>query len=146
MRGLPHRIHLWDLGQVSVGILNQASGALSASAVTAVALPYYHQFTITFGYRDQDSIAVTSGSPIGSYYQFGTPINIAAGSSYGLASPASAMGRCWQQHGKLSKFHIWHSAMGSITSPMSFTVASSTAISDSSFYHQYQVSARYANC
>ena len=122
---------------------NQANGTLSSSAVTTVALPYYHQFTITFGYSDQDSIAVTSGSKIGFYYQFGTQINIAAGSSYGLSSPASTWVDAGSNMVSYQTFTSGTQQWALSISPASFTVSSSVTITDSNFYHQYQVSSKY---
>ncbi|MGD0644239.1 MAG: hypothetical protein ABSA75_04975 [Candidatus Bathyarchaeia archaeon] len=116
------------------------SGPVSCS--TTISPTYYNQYSVTFGYGDQDSGAVTSGSQIGFYYQFGSTETITAGSSYGVASPSSD----WVDAGSAVSYRSF--ASGSqrwvlSSSPASFTVSSSTTISDLSYYHQYQITPYY---
>ncbi len=120
-----------------------ASGTISSS--TAVNPTYYNQYSVTFGYSDQDSSAITSGSQIGSYYQFGSALTINSGSSYGSTSPVSD----WVDAGS-GTMSYQTSTSGSqswalSSSPATFSVSSSSTISDSNFYHQYKVTASYSS-
>jgi hypothetical protein len=122
------------------------SGTVSAS--TTIKFTYYNQYFITFGYGDQDSSVITSGSKIGSYYQFGssTAGTINSGSSYGVTSPVSD----WVDagSGKVS-YQTFTAGSGTerwalSSSPVTFTVSSSTTISESAYYHQYKMTLSYS--
>lgn len=106
---------------------------------------YYNQFLITFGYSDQDSSVITSGAPIGSYYQFGSSSGrIRGGSSYGTTSPASG----WVDAGTGTVSYTtytngderWAFPAGTI----SYDVGSSTTISESGYYDQYVKTLSYS--
>jgi hypothetical protein len=111
-----------------------------------IAPSYYHQYTITFGYGDKDSSTITSGSQIGSYYQFGSSSNaILAGSSYGATAPTSAWVDAGSGKVSYQTYTSGTQRWALLTSPTSFTVSSSTTISDTSYYHQYTITFGYGD-
>jgi hypothetical protein len=117
---------------------------ISSVASGASASPeYYHQYTITFGYGDQDTSVVTSGSQIGSYYQFGSSLPIEAGSSYGSTSPSSDWVNAGSNMVSYQTFASGGQRWALQSSPVAFTVSSSTTISETNFYHQYSVTPYY---
>lgn len=133
----------WDSGQTVSGTVSASSPTTAGGTLT---FTYYNQYSITFGYGDQDSSAITSSSQIGSYYQFGSSSGtILAGSSYGLTSPVSD----WVDAGSAKVSYQTYTSGGQrwalSSSPASFTVSSSTTISDSSFYHQYSITFGYGD-
>src|SRR5271157_503494 len=103
---------------------------------------YYHQYFITFGYGDNDSSVITSGSLIGSYYQFGSSNEINSGLSYGLTSPGSD----WVDASSgMVSYQTYLSGSGTerwalSSSPDSMDVSRSATLSESGYHHQYQVS------
>ena len=109
---------------------------------------YYHQYSITFGYGDQDSSIITSGNQIGSYYQFGATTGnaIDSTSSYGATNPVSN----WVDAGTGTVSYQTYQNDGTqrwalLSSPVSFNVGSSTTISDSNFFHQYSITFGYSD-
>jgi hypothetical protein len=112
-----------------------------SSSTTISDTNYYHQYTITFGYGDQDSSVITSGSKIGSYYQFGssTAGTINSGTSYGAASPVSDWVDAGTGKVSYQTFASGGQRWALSSSPASFSVSSSTTISDTNFYHQYSL-------
>ncbi|HMK95000.1 MAG TPA: hypothetical protein VK536_06310, partial [Candidatus Limnocylindrales bacterium] len=118
-----------------------ASGTVSSS--TTFDPTFYNQYYVTFGYGDQDSSTITSGSQIGSYYQYGSSSTFNSGSSYGATSPVSA----WVDAGSAVSYQTFTSGSSRwalSSSPATFPVSSSTTISDTNFYHQYQATASYS--
>ncbi len=131
------------LGSGSSERWDTSSATGTASATGTIIEPYYNQFSVTFGYGDQDSSTITSGSQIGSYYQFGASIAINAGSSYGVTSPASAWVDAGSNMVSYQTFTSGSQRWALSSSPATFTVSSSTTISDTNFYHQYNVPFAY---
>ena len=117
---------------------SSTSGTISSSST--IDPTYYNQYSVTFGYGDQDSSSITSGSQIGSYYQFGSALAIDSGSSYGVTSPVSGWVDAGSGTVSYQTFTSGGQSWALSSSPASFTVSSSGTISDSNYYHQYSLS------
>lgn len=121
------------------------SGTVTTNLTTT--FTYYNQFKTTFGYADQDSSAIPSGSTIGSYITFATPNTIDASSSYGVVSPSTA----WVDAGTGFVTYQTYTTAGNsqrwdlLSSPATFTVSSSTTISENSYAHQYSLTVKGGN-
>jgi uncharacterized repeat protein (TIGR02543 family) len=123
--------------------VSETYGVVTGSMTEAPS--YYHQYDITFGYGDQDSSVITSGSQIGSYYQFGSVLTINSGSSYGATSPVSDWVDAGSGKVSYQTFTSGSQRWALSSSPATFTVSSSTTISDTNFYHQYQLTVSTAD-
>jgi len=127
--------------QIALGDTNAHITVASLSSSGPITSQYYHQYSITFGYGNQDSSVITNGNLIGSYYQFASSSNILSGSTYGSTSPVSAYVDAGNNkvsyQSVTSGGQIWTLS----PSPVSYIVSSSTTISNSNYHHnQYLVS------
>jgi hypothetical protein len=134
----------WDSGQTVSGTVSASSPTSAGGTLT---FTYYNQYSITFGYGDQDSSTVTSSSQIGSYFKFGSSSGtILAGSSYRSTSPISD----WVDAGTAKvSYQTFTAGSGTVrwalsSSPDNRAVSSSTTISELAYYHQYLMTLSYS--
>lgn len=121
------------------------SGDIFALSNASPSTTVWLGFKVSFGYSDQDSSQIPAGKKIGSYTQFGVSKDITSGSSYGTTIPTSD----WVDAGnnKLS-YQTYSDTSGTqrwalSNSPHTINVQSSTTISESGYFHQFQVTFGY---
>ena len=108
-------------------------------------LGYYHQYQITFGYSVVNTGVIDNSLVVGHYWQFGSSNDITSDGSGGV-SPSSAT---WVDAGAGNVNYV--TAVASSTterwavasSPDSMTVSSTGTLSESGYYHQFQVGFGY---
>ncbi|MGA2386781.1 MAG: hypothetical protein ABSG33_09635 [Candidatus Bathyarchaeia archaeon] len=119
-----------------------------SSSVTIAEQNYYHQFKITFGYSvSNDASSVPSGLVIGNYTWFGnaepiTSTGVGNGvlPSVGTWVDAGARKVDYQTVTATSGTERW----ALINSPQNHDVTSAGTLAQTSYYHQYEVSALYS--
>ena len=120
------------------------SGTVSTAQTTAYV--YYHQYKITFGYSTSDLSDIDNTLVVGHYYQFGSSNDITSDGT-GAVSPSAAT---WVDAGSAMVSYVTATA-GSGTERWAlhstgthyYDVSSSTTISESGYYHQFEITFGY---